>query len=334
MHAPDFWSGNTQSLLPPVLAPVALLFDIATRTRIRLTTPERLPVPVICVGNFVAGGAGKTPTALALADMIQSHGLSTAFLSRGYGGSNRQPLKVDTELHKAAATGDEPLLLARRAPTFIGVDRRAAAKLALETGPDCLIMDDGLQNPHLAKTLSVAVIDAAYGLGNGYVIPAGPLRAALPFQLRLCHALIILGDGKAADPAVEAAVHHGLPCFQAQIEISNLDELQGEPVLAFAGMGRPQKFFSSLNAAGIRLIAGKPFPDHHPYSQQEALNLLAAADKAGAQLATTEKDHVRLRGGGGALGELAVRAVPVTAKLRFNSPDAVADFVLSRIRRQ
>lgn len=280
------------------------------------------PVPVLCVGNLVAGGAGKTPTALALAADLQARGHRPAFLSRGYGrrigpGERGRVIRVDAGRDRAEATGDEPLLLAAVAPTYVSADRRAAADQAAAEGATVLILDDGLQNPRLAKTLSIAVVDGATGLGNGFCLPAGPLRAPASRQWPFIQALCVIGAGVPGDAAASAAASHGIPVLWARLhpDPGTVSRLAGRPLLAFAGIGRPEKFFATLREHGLVPRAMRSFPDHHPFTAAERAGLMAEAKALGATLVTTAKDRARLP------PEFPVEVLPVS--LAFDAPDGV-----------
>ncbi len=247
-------------------------------------------MPVFCIGNLVLGGAGKTPVALALAEMLLGRGLRPCFLTRGYGGREAGPLLVDPDRHGSSDVGDEPLLLARKAPTIVARDRRAGAELALKQGADALILDDGFQNPSLVKDLSLLVVDAAYGFGNGRVFPAGPLRERLTEGLARADAVVLLEGG---EPASRLDLPQSLPCFKARLQARGRAEGDGQ-YLAFAGIGRPEKFFASLRVAGVDLAGTLAFPDHHRYAAEDLARLRRDAEARGARLITTEKDLVRL----------------------------------------
>ncbi len=280
---------------------------------------ERAGAPTICVGNFVVGGAGKTPTALALARMLIGDDRRVAFLSRGYGGAGRvEPLLVDEAAHNAAMVGDEPLLLARVAQCWVGTDRVRSARSAVEAGANTLILDDGLQNPGLVKDLSFAVVDGETGFGNGLCVPAGPLRAPLSAQLPFVQALIVLGGDDAAASRI-AALAPGKPLLRASLEPDALASapLIGREVVAFAGIARPEKFYATLRRIGAQLVATHDFADHHAYTARELEALIEEAGRRGALLATTEKDLARLT----ARQARAVVTLPVT--LRFDEPASV-----------
>lgn len=290
MRAPEFWTQG--GIAPALLAPCALLYGAGGALRERLATPWRAPVPVVCVGNLTVGGAGKTPTALAVGRMLQDWALSVAFLSRGYGGTARGPLLVDPARHDARMVGDEPLLLAQCAATWVARDRKDAARLAVADGADVLVMDDGLQNPALRKDLRLVVVDGGYGFGNEHVLPAGPLREPLARGLARADAFVLVGPDR---HGLAARLGRHAPVFAASlVPDATARTLAGRKVHAFAGIGRPEKFFATLDAVGAECVAARSFADHHPYREEEVDQILAAAARDGATPVTTTKDHVRL----------------------------------------
>jgi tetraacyldisaccharide 4'-kinase len=324
MYAPKFWARDP-GLTANLLSPAAALYAAAGALRRRFTRPMRPPVPVICIGNLVAGGAGKTPTALALGRRLAGWGLEVGYLSRGYGGSLRGPAAVDTQRHDAGAVGDEPLLLAAVAPTWVARERRAAAWMAIAGGSDVLILDDGYQNPSLAKDLSLVVVDGGAGFGNRRVIPAGPLREPIGAGLARADAVVIVGEdrcGLAAECSGKA------PVLTAKlVPDRTAHHLHSRKVLAFAGIGRPEKFFATLEALGARMVERYAFPDHHRYSEDEIMRLVEAAQRAGAIAVTTEKDFVRLPKTGRPM------ITPVAVELVFDdyaALDALVKPVLAR----
>ncbi|MEM7224388.1 MAG: tetraacyldisaccharide 4'-kinase [Pseudomonadota bacterium] len=290
MRAPKHWADGGP--LTALLTPLGWLYDLAGVLRFWLTRPVDCGVPVLCVGNLVAGGAGKTPVALALAERLLEQGFAVHFLTRGYGGRERGPLRVEPARHGAREVGDEALLLAALAPTWVARDRVAGARAAITEGARVIVMDDGFQNPRLAKTLSLIVLDGAYRLGNGRVLPAGPLRERPSRALKRAQGVALLG-GEGEDWAKGLA--GGLPLIAATLTPTpEAQGLTGRRLLAFAGIGRPDKFFASLKDAGAELVAQEAFPDHHPYGGDEVAALLARAKSLEAQAITTEKDRVRL----------------------------------------
>ncbi len=242
----------------------------------RLARPAeyRPPIAVVCVGNFVVGGAGKTPTAMALARVARSRGLKPGMLSSGYGGDARRPILVDPAVHTADQVGDEALLLAAVAPTVVSRDRAAGARRLVEENVEIIIMDDGFQNPALAFDLALVAVDAASGIGNGLTIPSGPLRAPLTPQMRRADALLIVGEGSAADPLVRAAARAGRPVLRARIRPTRVKDWRKDPILAFAGIGHPDKFFATLKDAHAPVVRTLSFPDHYNYGEVDAVKLI------------------------------------------------------------
>jgi len=315
MREPAFW-WRKPGLAAGLLAPLGTLYGTIASARLS-RRGARAAVPVVCIGNPTIGGAGKTPLALTLAGLLQAAGEAPVLLSRGYGGRLAGPLRVEAARHRAADVGDEPLLLARVAPTVVARDRVAGAQAAVAAGASVIVMDDGFQNPSLQKSFSVLVVDARRGIGNGRVVPAGPLRAPLPVQLARADALVTVGasddDGVAA-----VARGRGLPVFRAGLapDAAVAVALAGARVLAFAGIGDPGKFFATLAALDIVVVARVSFPDHHRYTPAQARMLCEQADRESLILVTTEKDLARMQGDPG-LGRLAARArvLPVTLTL-------------------
>ena len=262
-------------------------------------------MPVICVGNLVAGGAGKTPVALSLAALLGARGAAVHMLSRGYGGTLKGPVRVDPATHSARVVGDEPLLLAQAAPTWVARDRAAGARAAIAAGAGLLLMDDGFQNPSLEKDLSLLVVDGGYGFGNGRVMPAGPLREPVAVGLARASAAVILGEDTCG---VAAMLRGGPPTFRAHLRLDGAADLIGKRVLPFAGIGRPEKFYASLRALGCEVVAHWDFPDHHPYTPEEVMAIWDEARARDATPVTTAKDFVRLPEDARTL----VRAVEVT----------------------
>ncbi|HEV2956681.1 MAG TPA: tetraacyldisaccharide 4'-kinase, partial [Xanthobacteraceae bacterium] len=288
MHAPSFW-WQEPGTAAALLAPVASIYGAVAAARLR-QTGERAGVPVLCVGNPTVGGSGKTPTALALARLLIDAGERPFLLSRGYGGRLAGPVRVDPQHHRADDVGDEPLLLARGAPTVIARDRVAGARVARSAGAGVIVLDDGFQNPSLAKDLSILVIDGRRGIGNGRVFPAGPLRAPLAAQFDRAQAVLIIGEGPTGAVAARDAEARGLTVFRGRLvpDAASVAALTGSRVLAFAGIGDPEKFFATLSAAGVDVAIARGFPDHHPFTGAQAAALVAEADRAGLSLVTTE----------------------------------------------
>ena len=258
----------------------------------KAATPAKLDIPVVCIGNVVAGGAGKTPVAISVAKALKQMGASPGFLSRGYGGRMKVPTRVDPDTHSANDVGDEPLLLSRIAPTWVARDRRAGAAEALAGGIDILVMDDGLQNPALYKDFSLLVVDGGYGFGNGKVLPAGPLRESVDSAFSRVQAVAVIGPDRTS---VRTELPTGVPVLSARfVPCPESDDISGRPVVAFAGIGRPEKFFETLAGMGCELIETKAFPDHHLFSGDELMQLIDIAADRDAVVVTTEKDFVRI----------------------------------------
>lgn len=295
MRAPRFWRqspGALGALAATALAPLGALYSAAGWLRQRTTTPVRVSAPVICIGNLTAGGAGKTPTALAVADRLSRNGLRPHILLRGYKGRARGPALVDALGHDAGAVGDEALLLARRFPTWVARDRVAGANAAIEAGADVIVMDDGFQNPSLVKDVSLIVVDGGYGFGNGRVMPAGPLREPLARGLSRAQAVVVVGNDTCD---VARAVARRLPVLRAIVVPGpEAAHIAGERVFAFAGIGRPEKFFDTLEEIGCTVVDRRGFPDHHDFHPREIVALVETAQRLDARPVTTEKDLVRL----------------------------------------
>jgi tetraacyldisaccharide 4'-kinase len=331
MREPSFW-WREAGIASGVLAPLAAVYGTIAATRLE-RRGVRADVPVVCIGNLTVGGAGKTPTALTIARMLAAAGERPVFLTRGYGGRLPGPLQADAARHDANDVGDEPLLLARTATTIVAGDRVAGARMAVAIGASVIVMDDGFQNPSLAKDFSILVIDARRAIGNGRVIPAGPLRAPLAAQLGRTDALVTVGTPPPAG-IVAAARERDIPLFEARLvpDARAIAALAGHRVLAFAGIGDPQKFFATLADAGIAIAAERSFPDHHRYTDAEAETLCSEAEGAGLALVTTEKDLARLAGGAGT-AQLARRARALPVTLAIDQAESFKTLLLARVGR-
>ncbi|NHN85929.1 tetraacyldisaccharide 4'-kinase [Acetobacter musti] len=298
MKPPAFWFRK-----PGVLSGLlgSLSWGVARVAARRRAQPGwKAPVPVICCGNLTVGGTGKTTMVSDLAQRLRGRGLAVHILTRGYGGRagrNGVPVRVDAGVHTAADVGDEPLLLARTAPCWVGADRAASARAAVAAGADCLLMDDGFQNPGLHKDISLLLVDGATGFGNGCVLPAGPLREDLRAGLRAADAVIVTGDkaGPGLTAVIAGALRPDVPLLRAGLVMeAAADGLSGQRVIAFAGLARPSKFFDALRARGVTPVHCEPFPDHHMFRRAELERLKRMAAEMSAELVTTPKDAVRL----------------------------------------
>jgi tetraacyldisaccharide 4'-kinase len=299
MRAPDFWQRN--DLRSYILAPLGWIYGASVAWKSVHAKATRLEIPVLCIGNVNVGGTGKTPIAIEVAELLIARGFHPWFLSRGYGGSLRGPVEVTSE-SRAVDVGDEPLLLARAAPVVVSKDRVAGAALAIQRGATIIVMDDGHQNFALEKDLSLIVVDGEAGFGNGRTVPAGPLREPVAQGLARADAVIVVGDGS---PALAG---YSNPVLRARLTNEGPD-ISGRRMVAFAGIGRPEKFFQSLRAQGAELVATKRFGDHHVYSAGEIARLRSKARAHNAELVTTEKDFVRLT----STEREGIRAIPLNA---------------------
>jgi tetraacyldisaccharide 4'-kinase len=320
MRAPAFW-GNPPArpgVAARLLAPFAWLWTFVTRRRLARARRERLPVPVVCVGNLTAGGSGKTPTVIAVVTRLAAGGVEAHVVSRGHGGSLEGPVRVDPRRHTAAEVGDEPLLLAAFAPVWVARDRAAAGRAAAAAGANVVVMDDGLQNPSLAQDLGIVVVDAGFGFGNGRVIPAGPLRE--PVADGLARAGLVLAIG---EPGARARLLADWPALAALpvaggalAPLPTGMDWQGLRAVAFAGIGRPEKFFATLRGLGAEVVAAHGLGDHARLDPRLLARLAAEAERKGAQLVTTEKDAARLP----AAFRTEVLVLPVRLELDDGAP--------------
>ena len=328
LDEPRWWYRAPASGTANLLRPLGALYGWAARTRYLRARSYRSRLPVICVGNFTAGGTGKTPLTIYLSEQLKAAGHEPVVLTRGYGGRLSGPYWVDARTDSARNVGDEPLLLARAAPTLVARDRAAGAR-AIESGPHpatVILMDDGLQNPTLAKDFSISVVDGARGVGNGLVMPAGPLRAPLEFQLELTDAIVVNEvDGASGPSAVTGWLRQRFagPVLRASmIPSQDVDWLAGLRVVAWAGIGAPGRFFSTLRALGARIVENVSFRDHQRLTHADAARLLETALLQSATLVTTAKDMARLAPAEGALAELAAASRVLEVKLQLAETDA------------
>ena len=330
MREPAFWH-RPASWISLLLVPLGALYGLVAGRRLQ-RKGFNAGVPVLCVGNYHVGGAGKTPTVLALTKLLRDLGETPVVLSRGYGGRLHGPVKVDPGRHAASDVGDEPLMLARTVPVVVARDRIAGVALARSQGAGVILMDDGFQNPAIAKDASLIVIDGDRGLGNARVFPAGPWRAPLPPQLDHTAALIVIGNGTAAGAVAAAIAARGRPVLSAHLkpDSASVASLRGKRVLAFAGIGDPGRFFNTLSANGIVVVKARAFADHHPFSQDEIETLIAEAKRDALMLVTTEKDLARLRSGGG-VPDWAQQIVPFAVTLEFDDEARLRKFVADRL---
>jgi tetraacyldisaccharide 4'-kinase len=314
MRAPEFWS--RPSFASAVLAPVGWVYGAVTDWKRTHASPHRARAKVVCVGNLTAGGSGKTPVVEAIARNLKARGLRVMILSRGYGGRLAGPALVNLATHSAADVGDEPLLLAATAAVIVARDRRQGAILADAEGADVIVMDDGYQNFALEKDLGIVVVDAEKGFGNGHILPAGPLRESVAGGLARADAVVLVGDGVPALPGYSG------PILRAKLVPRNGETMAGHRVIAFAGIGRPEKFFGTLRGLNAELVDARAFADHHMFDTGEIVRLKAAAREKNAVLITTEKDFVRLT----PADRESIATLPIEAKF-----ETALDSVLSRV---
>jgi tetraacyldisaccharide 4'-kinase len=330
MREPAFWH-RPSSWKSHLLRPLAALYGAVAARRLQRKGSDA-GIPVLCVGNYHMGGAGKTPTVLALAKILRELGERPVVLSRGYGGKLRGPVMVDPARHNATDVGDEPLMMASHLPVVVARERIDGVALARSQRASVILMDDGFQNPAIAKDGSLIVIDGIRGIGNGKVFPAGPLRAPLPPQLARTDALVVVGGGTASDAIAAEIKTRGGPVFAAHLrpEAPSLARLAGKRVLAFAGIGDPQRFFRTLRSHGIEVVQQRGFADHHPFSPGEIEALLADARRDTLTLVTTEKDLARLKSGA-ALPDWAQDIVPFLVVLEFEDLSRMRKFLSERL---
>lgn len=324
---PSWWYDERARFAPILLAPLSLLYGMVTARRMSRAPAYRSRLPVICIGNFTVGGSGKTPFAAHVCRWFVARGRRPAILTRGYGGSSAGPIWVE-EHHDAGAVGDEALLLSRVAPTVVARDRESGAKLieADSRQFDVIVMDDGFQNRSLAKTLTIVLVNARRGLGNGCVMPAGPLRA--PLKVQTPHAdVIVIVDGVPATPEKRAQLKAafasltGAPVLDAGIEPAGSADLRGKTVVAYCGIAGPERFFDMVAALGAHVVDRAAFRDHHRLSEAEARQLLEKAQSSAALLVTTEKDLARLSGESGARAALRTASIPVAIGVSLQPGD-------------
>ena len=320
-HPPAFWRDGGRSPWPTLLAPIGSVVAAVTARRMA-RRGWRAPVPVICCGNVTVGGAGKTTLALDLASRLSARGVGVHILLRGYGGTARGVHRVAPD-DPVSLVGDEALLLADIAPTWVGADRAASARAAVAAGAQALVLDDGLQNPTLVKDLSLLVVDGGSGFGNGQVLPAGPLREPVAAGAARCQAAVLIG---ADETGAIVQLPPGLPLLQARLEQGpEIAGLLGQLVFAFAGIARPEKFFDGLEQAGITLAARRSFPDHHVYTAREIEDVVETARRLDAIATTTPKDAVRLP------PALRAQARVVSVRLAWEDPAAIEALLAAQV---
>lgn len=328
---PFWWYGRRGFGVPELLSPIAAIYGTVSGRRLQKPPVFDPKIPVICVGNFVAGGSGKSPVVRSLIGLLKKRGHRPVILSRGYGGRLRGPIWVGVGHHSHHDVGDEPLMLASDAPVMVSADRAKGARAIVSKAEfDVIVMDDGLQNPALAKTLSLAVVNGTRGIGNGWVIPSGPLRAPLSLQSKFVHAIIRTGSRETR--IAEVGAFHAntgaadeLPVLDATVVGKLAPDLKiGSPVFVFAAIANPERVATTAAAAGLRVAGHRWFPDHHNFSDAEIALIGSEATSLGAQPITTAKDIVRLKTGTTSARALAEQTKTIEIELRFNDEDQAA----------
>ena len=291
LKAPKFWYQNKDTIYSRSLYPLSLLFRLGTQIRNLLSKTNKSPLPIICIGNIVIGGAGKTPVALKIGKILIKSGYKPHFISKGYAGILKKNTLVES-WHSPKSVGDEPLLLSEVAPTWIGLNRNISIKYANKKGSDCIIMDDGFQNPTIHKDFSIIVINSSQKFGNKRVIPSGPLRESIKRGMSRTNLVIVIGD---KTPDLEKFIPSHIPIIQAKFRINNENKIfKGQKITAFAGIAYPEKFFNSLQEQGAKIVRKITYPDHHIFDENDLLSLAEIANKTQSILVSTQKDFVRI----------------------------------------
>ena len=316
MKTPTFW--NKKNLVYYFLLPLGWLYHFATALKIRLSKSYKSSVPVICIGNLTAGGTGKTPISIAIADIVKNKRKNPFFISRGYGGKVKNII-IHSYNNCAKEVGDEPLLLSKIAPVAVNPDRAEAAKLAIKSGADILIMDDGFQNPGLYKDISFLVFNGKFGIGNGGIIPAGPLRETFASGIKRASALIIIGNDE-----TNIAKKTDLPVFFADIT-EEQPNIKNKNVFAFAGIGYPEKFYNSLKNVGLNIIEKQDFPDHHFYAENELNKIIETAKKQNLEIFTTSKDYVKIP------ADMQKYFNVLNIKIKWHDEKSLTDFIWQKL---
>lgn len=323
---PPFW-WNERDWRAWLFFPFAAAYGFVAGRRMDSANPPKGSIPVLCIGNLTVGGTGKTPVAIAIARRAKRSGLKPGFLTRGYGGSSSRPHLVDQQVQDSRHSGDEPLLLAQHAPVAVAANRAAGLELLVENGCNFAIMDDGFQSRRLHYDYALVVVDGHRGIGNGHVLPAGPLRAPVATQLRHADAILRLDEGRHAVPVIRRAARAALPVHIATTRILNPEDFTGKRFVAFAGIGNPAKFFDTLAGTGAEIVARREFHDHYPYRDEDIHSLEAEARHHGAELVTTAKDAIRLAHGTRLAREFHARLKVLHIEIDFR-PESVTDMVI------
>ncbi len=335
-EAPPFW-WERPDWRSALLWPVSKIYGMAAARRMENAKPKAINLPVICIGNLTVGGGGKTPTALAIAQAAVKLKLRPGVVSRGYGGVTKGVRVVDPNHDLAKHVGDEPLLISNYAPVVVSVDRFAGATKLQELGCDFIIMDDGFQSMRLKSDFNLVVIDARRGVGNGHVIPGGPLRAPIVPQLRHADAVLKTGEGGAADQIIRLAARAAKPIHTAKPVVAKGINLKNKRVLAFAGIADPEKFFDTLTASGAFISLSRTWPDHHYFADDELRELYQTAEAGDLILVTTEKDAMRLARGSEMAQKVLEKTIVLRIEMQFEQPEVsrrIIEQTLENFRRR
>lgn len=324
MKAPAFWY-KPPCFFSLLLWPLSWLYGRTIKIWSFFQKPYFCEIPIISIGNIVCGGAGKTPTAIAIGNLLQQQGFQVHFVTRGYGGKEKGPLRVDSTFHSADRIGDEALLLAYHSPTWVAKNRVEGVNKALENGAQIIILDDGHQTLSLHKDISFMVIDSVQKFGNEYVLPAGPLREELKEGLKRADGFITIGGELHPDGIIPAkAGISGPPYFNATIIPQPLS-LPSKRVVAFCGLGFPQKFYNSLKNCGFDLVMTESFPDHYLYKRKDLIRLQKLSQQLQGVLVTTRKDWVRIP------SSCRKHIYVLDINIQFEHPEKICNFIFQKI---
>ena len=291
LKAPKFWYTKKDTYLSNALYPLSLIFRLGTKIRYVISKKKKANLPIICIGNIVVGGAGKTPVALKIGKMLKQGGYNPHFVSKGYGGIETNNTLIQS-WHSPKSVGDESLLLSEVSSTWIGLNRNKSFELAKDNGADCIIMDDGFQNPTLQKDFSIIVVNSEQGFGNKRVIPSGPLRESITRGISRTNLVITIGEIK---ESIKSKIPKHIPIIKGLFKINNEQKIfKGQKITAFAGIAFPEKFFNSLRNQKAKIVREISYPDHHIFDENDLLNLAEIANKNQSILVTTKKDFVRI----------------------------------------
>ena len=315
LKTPKFWSGiNWQSIL---LFPLSFIWRFGNYLRKKNTQPEKMNIPIICVGNLTVGGSGKTPVVITLCRFLSGIGKSPSVLTRGFGGNKKGPIFVDRTLHQSSDVGDEPLMMAHSIEVCVSRERPLGAyHIIANKQADCIVMDDGLQNPTIKKDLKLAVFDGKFGIGNGLLLPAGPMREKLVDGLRNVDIVIFNGED---ETELTRKIPPNIPVFTGELRPDDeiIDTMKNRRVFGFAGIGNPSRFFKTLNDIGADIVGEAHFADHHPYTNADMIQLYEEANQAGSELVTTQKDWMRLP------TEWRDRVLTIPVRIHFSATDSI-----------